>query len=269
MGRDDRDWFRERKINYERGGLTNRKNKHYMNNNKGNDTNNDHNYLKTWIFAIVSIFVFSFIVFYMTVPMTANNVTQRENEEDKYMEKLIEMNKNAESKRQEALDINQKENKDIITRPGKITDKNNVTDNNTYIITNEDLEKYKHSTDNSLPQKQYASEQPYTEDTHQKQNHENYQSWCDAGTKCNKKITRANEDVKEAEERYKTARHEYEIYKMYNGRLGNPLDYVNAETNFNNAKTRLKQAKQDLSDLEEQARKKRYKVWLVKMPGIT
>ena len=135
-------------------------------------------------------------------------------------------------------------------------------ENNPRVLTNGDLSKYKKSSDNSSSQSQYRTQQAYVDDNYQT-NQANYESWCEAGTKCRNRVTRANGDVKEADEKHRIAEHEYKVYRMYNGRLRNASDYFGAKSNLDNAKERLKHAEEDLSDLEAQARSKDIKPgWL-------
>jgi hypothetical protein len=84
-----------------------------------------------------------------------------------------------------------------------------------------------------------------------------------SGYKCRNRVFRAKDDVSEADEKYKTARHEYEIYKLYKGKMGKPSDYITAQRNLESAKKRLKDADEQLSDVEAEAHRKGIKPgWL-------
>jgi hypothetical protein len=132
-------------------------------------------------------------------------------------------------------------------------------------FTNADLSKYKRSNDNSASQMQSAPQQFYENKNHQADQSERsaYESWCSTGTTYRNRVFRAKDDVREAEEKYKTAMNEYEIYKLYKGKMGKPYAYTTAQYNLESAKQRLKDAEEQLSDLEDQAHRKGVKQgWL-------
>jgi len=133
------------------------------------------------------------------------------------------------------------------------------------LLTNADLAKYKRSNDNSTSQMQSAPQQINDNQSYKEARAEdrNYESWCSAGTTYRNKVFRAKDDVNEADERYRIAVHEYEIYKIYKGKMGKPYDYNAARSNLANAKIRLKDAEEKLSDLEADAHRKGVKPgWL-------
>jgi len=141
-------------------------------------------------------------------------------------------------------------------------------EDNPPLLTNADLAKYKRSDDNSSSQMQSAPQQIYDNQGYQadradRAERNSYESWCSAGAKCRNRVFRAKDDVKEADERYRTALNEYEIYKLYKGKMGKPSDYITAQRNLENAKKRLRDADDCLSDLESEAHVKGIKPgWL-------
>jgi hypothetical protein len=136
-------------------------------------------------------------------------------------------------------------------------------DNNPPVLSNDDLIKYKKTSDNapssqpmSLPQEPYVRKDDRADQAA-------YESWCDAGSKYRTRVERTKKEVEKAEEKLKIEKHEYEIFKVNKGKLGKPSGYLSAERNLENAKMRLVNAEADLSELESQAHRKGIKPgWL-------
>ena len=128
------------------------------------------------------------------------------------------------------------------------------------LLTNDDLIKYKKDSDNAPYM--HNPRQSYTP-TEVSRNQAAYEPWCDVGTKYRNRVDRAKKEVDEAEEKLRIEKHEYEVYKMYKGKLGRPSSYISAENRLSYAKKNLATAELDLSELESQAHRKGVKPgWL-------
>lgn len=127
-------------------------------------------------------------------------------------------------------------------------------ENNPPVITNDDLMKYKKPSDNSPVQKQSIPTQTYKNQLSERQNQTAFDSWCNKGTKYSNEVTKAKNNLDEADKLHRAAKHEHEIFVLYKGKMGKPNYW--SEGNLNNAKNRLRQAKENLSELENEAHRK-------------
>lgn len=90
-----------------------------------------------------------------------------------------------------------------------------------------------------------------------------YESWCSSGIKYRNKVDRAKNELKEAEEKFRIEKNEYEIYNRYKSKSGKPSKYHSAESRLENARKHLAEVELELSELESQAHRKGVKPgWL-------
>lgn len=129
-------------------------------------------------------------------------------------------------------------------------------------LTNKDLEKYKSGVSVPIylpPNPASSQNNPVTDNRASAE----FEKWCAQGSRFQKAAESARKDVEYAEERYKTARHDRELWVLYKGKLGRCCDESPAEWRLRDSKVRLKNAEDNLSELEESARRQRIKPgWL-------